>query len=82
MLDVNFYFLDKNLKSTPIDYTILYPKQRPANGRYWPASGPSWIGNGYDSCRDLAPSASHVLAIAVRWTRPDSSRDARRRHGD
>lgn len=41
VLDVNFYFLDKNLKSTPVDYTILYSTQKPVNGRYWPATGPS-----------------------------------------
>lgn len=48
LLDINFYFLDKNLKPTPVDYAIVYTKQRPANGHYWPTTGPSWIGNGYD----------------------------------
>lgn len=48
VLDINFYFLDKDIKPTPVDYAIVYAKQQPANGPYWPTTGPSWIGNGYD----------------------------------
>lgn len=48
LLDINFYFLDHSLKPTPVDYLIVYAKQRPANNPSWPTTGPSWIGNGYD----------------------------------
>lgn len=48
LLDMNFYFLSKDLQPTPVDYAIVYTKQRPVNGHYWPTTGPSWIGNGYN----------------------------------
>lgn len=48
LFDVNFYFLDHNLKPTPVDYAIVYTKQKPDNGPHWPTTGPSWIGSGYN----------------------------------
>jgi hypothetical protein len=59
LLDANFRFLDKNLKPTPVDYAIVYTKQKPAHSPYWPTTGPSWIGNGYNVLvPTLAPPAS------------------------
>ncbi|MGQ0775910.1 MAG: hypothetical protein ACT4NY_16075 [Pseudonocardiales bacterium] len=48
LLDMNFHFRDNNLKPTQADYAIVYVKEKPTDGHYWPTTGPSWIGNGYD----------------------------------
>lgn len=48
LFDINFYFLDENLKPTPVDYVIVYARHKPANDPSWPTTGPGWIGNGYD----------------------------------
>lgn len=48
LYDLNFLFLDKTIAATPVDFAIVYRKAPPASEPYWPATGPSWIGNGYD----------------------------------
>jgi hypothetical protein len=63
VLDLNFYFLDKNITPTPVDYAIVYSKQKPTNGHFWPTSGPSWIGNGYDVLVRLPGTTSQAPAV-------------------
>jgi hypothetical protein len=48
LIDLNFHFLEPNLKPGKADYVISYSHDRPASGNYWPLTGPPWIGNGYN----------------------------------